>query len=144
MSVAEWNDTYGIHHWRILWNSYRKLAWVRFEPTTTEFRSDAVTDRAIWRWVQPALRANFAQLLQFHRMFSVRFYFGYCLRQSSRLFNYLNQNFLEVITECREHLYIYININVIYKHIYIYIYIYIHIYYIYVYVYVYIYINIYK
>ena len=25
-SVAEWNDAYGIHHWRILWSSYRKLA----------------------------------------------------------------------------------------------------------------------
>ena len=23
---------------------YRKLAWVGFEPTTTEFRSDALTD----------------------------------------------------------------------------------------------------
>ena len=38
MSVAEWVDTYGIHHWRILWSSYRKLVWVGFEPTTTEFR----------------------------------------------------------------------------------------------------------
>ena len=47
MSVAEWVDTYGIHHWRILWSSYRKLAWVGFEPTTTEFRSDALTDWAI-------------------------------------------------------------------------------------------------
>ena len=44
MSVAEWADTYGIHHWRILWSSYRKLAWVGFEHTTTEFRSDALTD----------------------------------------------------------------------------------------------------
>ena len=35
---------YGIHHWRILWSSYRKLVWVRFEPTTTEFRSGARTD----------------------------------------------------------------------------------------------------
>ena len=47
MSVAEWTDAYGIYHWRILWNSYRKLAWVGFEPTTTEFRSDALTDWAI-------------------------------------------------------------------------------------------------
>ena len=31
MSVAEWTDAYGIHHWRILWSSYRKLAWVEFE-----------------------------------------------------------------------------------------------------------------
>ena len=64
--VAEWIDTYGIHHWRIFRSSYRKLAWVGFEPTTTEFRSDAPTDWAIRQWVQLALRANFAQPLQFH------------------------------------------------------------------------------
>ena len=40
MSVAEWSDTYGIHQWRIIWSSYRKLAWGGFEPTTTEFRSN--------------------------------------------------------------------------------------------------------
>ena len=28
---------YSIHHRRILWSSYRKLAWVGFQPTTTEF-----------------------------------------------------------------------------------------------------------
>ena len=32
-----------IHHWKILWSSYRKLAWVEFEPTTTEFCSDPLT-----------------------------------------------------------------------------------------------------
>ena len=87
MSVAEWVDTYGIHHWRILWSSYRKLTWVGFEPTTNEFRSDALTDWAIRPWVQLALRANFVQLLQFHRLFSVTFHFGYCVRQSPRLFS---------------------------------------------------------
>ena len=59
MSVAEWADTYGIYHWRILWRSYRKLAWVVFEPATTEVRSDALTNWAIRPWVQVALRANF-------------------------------------------------------------------------------------
>ena len=33
----------------------------------TEFRSDALTVWAIRPWVQLALRANFVQLLQFHR-----------------------------------------------------------------------------
>ena len=33
MSVAEWADTFGIHHWEILWSSYGKLAWVGFEPS---------------------------------------------------------------------------------------------------------------
>ena len=32
---------YDIHHCKILRSSYRKLAWVGFEPTTTEFRSNA-------------------------------------------------------------------------------------------------------
>ena len=38
---------YGTHDGRIIWSSYRKLAWVAFEPTTTEFRSDVLTDWAI-------------------------------------------------------------------------------------------------
>ena len=32
------------------------LAWVGFEPTTTEFRSEALTDWAIRPWVKLALR----------------------------------------------------------------------------------------
>ena len=35
VSVAESSDTCGIHHRRIIWSSYRKLAWVVFEPSTT-------------------------------------------------------------------------------------------------------------
>ena len=62
------------------------LAWVGFEPTTTEFRSYALTDWAIRPWVQLALRANFVQLLQFHRLFSVTVHFGHCLCHSPRLF----------------------------------------------------------
>ena len=48
------------------WSSYRMLAWVGFEPTTTKFRSDALTDWPIRPWVQPALKVNFIQLLQFY------------------------------------------------------------------------------
>ena len=80
--VVEWINTYGIHHWRIFRSSYRKLAWVGSEPTTTEFPSDALTDWAIKPCIQLALRANFVLLLQFHCLLSVRFHFGYCLRQS--------------------------------------------------------------
>ena len=76
----------GIHHWTITWSSYRELTWVGFETTTTEFRSDALTKWAIRPWVQLAARANFVQLLQFHRLFSFKFHFGYCLCQSPRLF----------------------------------------------------------
>ena len=68
-----------IHHWWILWSSYRKLVWVGFEPTTTEFRSDALTDWAIRPWVQLALRANFVQLLQLHIYWIFFSYFTYIL-----------------------------------------------------------------
>ena len=44
MSLTEWADTYRIHHWQILWSSYRKLAWVGFDSMTTEFCSEALTD----------------------------------------------------------------------------------------------------
>ena len=50
---------------KYLWSIYRKLAWVGFEPTTTEFHSDALTNWAIRLWVQLRLRTNFVQLLQF-------------------------------------------------------------------------------
>ena len=86
MSVPEWSDTYGIHQWRIIWSSYRKLAWGGFEPTNTEFHSDALTYWAIRPWVQLQLRSNFLQLLQLHRLFSVQFHFGYCLHQLPHLF----------------------------------------------------------
>ena len=75
MSVAEWPDTYGIHSWRILWSIYRKLIWVGFEPTFTEFRSDALTEWVIKPWVQLALRANFVQLLQFRLFVQCRISF---------------------------------------------------------------------
>ena len=77
---------YGTHHWSLIWSSYRKLAWVGFEPTTIEFHSDALTDWAIRPWVQLALRTNFVQLLQFHHLFSVTFHFGYWFHQSPCLF----------------------------------------------------------
>ena len=51
MSVEEWADTYGIHLWGILWSSYRMLDWVLFEPTTTEFRSNAPTNWAFRQWL---------------------------------------------------------------------------------------------
>ena len=86
MSVAEWPDTYGIYYWKIFWRSYRKLAGKRFEPATTDFRSDTLTGRAIRPSVQPILRANIVQLLQFHHLFTVRFNFECCLHQSPRLF----------------------------------------------------------
>ena len=57
-----------------------------FEHTTTEFYSDALTNCAIRPLVQLALRVNFVQLFQFHGLFTVRFDFGFCLRQSSHLF----------------------------------------------------------
>ena len=85
VSVVEWADTYGIHHWWILWSSYRKLTWVGFEPTTTEFRSDALTDWAIRSWVQLALRANYSYS-NFIVCSVSHFISAVCLCQSPRLF----------------------------------------------------------
>ena len=48
------------------WSSDKKVAWMVFEPKTTEFRSDALTNWAIKPRVQLELRANFVHLLQFH------------------------------------------------------------------------------
>ena len=64
MSVADSTEnTNVIHHWRILWSRYRKLTWVGFKPTTTEFCSDTLVDWAIRPWVQLSIRSNFAELL---------------------------------------------------------------------------------
>ena len=76
MSLVEWAATYGIHYWQILQSSYRKLAWVWFEPMVTEFVWDALTYWAIRPWVRLTLRANFVQLLQGHCLFSATFRFG--------------------------------------------------------------------
>ena len=64
--VAQWIDTYGICHWIIFRCSYKKLDLFGFEPKTTEFRSDALTDWAIKPFVQLVLWANFVQLFQIH------------------------------------------------------------------------------
>ena len=39
MSVAEWADMHGVHHRRIVWSSYGKLAWVGFEPTAEQYKN---------------------------------------------------------------------------------------------------------
>ena len=68
MSVYVLHNIWIWIHWRMfLRSSYRELvAWVGFEPSTTEFRLDALTDWAIRLSFQMAVRANFAQLLQFY------------------------------------------------------------------------------
>ena len=50
-----------IYHEELL-EGNRKLAWAGLESTTTEFRSDVLTDWAIKPCVQLVLKANFAQL----------------------------------------------------------------------------------
>ena len=86
VSVVEWADTYGIHHWWILWSSYRKLTWVGFEPTTTEFCSDALTDWAI----RPCFNSHSEPTLYSYSNFIVcsvsHFISAVCLCQSPRLF----------------------------------------------------------
>ena len=63
--VAAWIDTCGNNHWRIFRSSYRKWDWFGLETATTEFRSDAQTDRSIKTWLQLALTANIVRLLQY-------------------------------------------------------------------------------
>ena len=46
MSVAERADTYGIHHWQILWSNYRKLAWVGFDIYTRILLPEAFYTRS--------------------------------------------------------------------------------------------------
>ena len=76
MSVTQWADTYGIHHWRNLRSSFRKLAWVVFELETTENRSDTLTNEAIRKCLHLPLTANFVLPLRFHYLFSITFYFS--------------------------------------------------------------------
>ena len=63
---------------------------MRFQPTTTEFCWDALTNWAIRPWVQLAFRASFVLLLRFHLLFSVRFHFRYCLRSFKDFFEGTN------------------------------------------------------
>ena len=95
MSVAEWTDTYDIHHWRILWSIYTKLAWVEFEPKKTEFRSGVLSQWAINLLVELVLRASFVQSLQFHQL-SVPAFISAIVFISRNV--YFNPNFLEEIT----------------------------------------------
>ena len=126
MSVAEWTDIHGIDHWRIVWSSYRKLALVGFERTTTGFCSDALTDWAIRPWVQ---------------YYIIYIYYIYCIFILYILcMNIIYINIIYIVY----YIYIYL---FIYIFIYIYVYIYIvYIYYIYIlyvlyiiYIYIYIY-----
>ena len=102
MSVAEWPDTYGIHHWQIVQNSYRKLTWgwawtddhwillrrsnqlsyqvmspYRTQNHLCTATPISSTNWAIRWWVHIALRTTFVQLIQLHHLFSVTFHFGY-------------------------------------------------------------------
>ena len=111
--IGNWKLSIYIYHWRILWSSYRKLAWVGFEPMTTEFRSDALTDWAIRPWVQLALRvlhnnnnkrqknkvcfANFYILIRERRSPKcLQFiYYNYCYNSTSRKF-YKKNNYWSI------------------------------------------------
>ena len=130
-------DTCGIHHWRIFRSSYRNFAWVRFEPTTTEFRSDAVTNWAIRPWVQRVFRANIAQVIQFHLFVQFSHFIWTIVFVSCHIC--FKRNLAQVITLAGEWLihmvfategFTYIDTCIhiqiyVYKYIYIYIYIYI-------------------
>ena len=50
---------------------------MEFEPANTGLGSDALTDWPIRPWVQLVPRNKFLHLFQFHRLFSVKFHFGF-------------------------------------------------------------------
>lgn len=66
--LAKWTNKYGIHHRWVYRSCYRKLAWVRLEPTTTEFRSGALTKWAIRRYDQLVLTAIYSYSSFNHEM----------------------------------------------------------------------------
>ena len=83
---------------------YSKLAWVGFEPTTTEFRSDALTDWAIRPWGQLALRANFEQLLQFHLFVQCSRFISVFAFVSRHI--YFKRSLAKVITNVKTHFFL--------------------------------------
>ena len=62
MSLAEWNDTIFTTE-GFFRSSYKRLPYMGFEPTCTEFCSNALTEW-VRPWVQLSLRAKLVQLLQ--------------------------------------------------------------------------------
>ena len=59
MSVAEWTNTFSIHHWMYFSNRYRKLDRMKVKTTTTEFSSDELSNWATRSWVRLVLTANY-------------------------------------------------------------------------------------
>ena len=51
MSMRKWTVADGVHHWRILKGSYRKLVWEGFEPAKIEFNSHAKADCVIYIYI---------------------------------------------------------------------------------------------
>ena len=81
---------------RFLEGSYRMLAWVGFEPTITEFRSDALTHWFTRPLTQLALRANFVQLLQFDFFLQCSHFISVICFLSFHIF--FKQNLAQIIT----------------------------------------------
>ena len=100
---------YVVYIWRILRSSYRKLAWVGFDPTTNEFHSDALTNWASRLWVQLALRANLLQLLQFRFFVQCSRFISAVAFVSRHIF--FKQNFAQLITWVQRNELIYMVFN---------------------------------
>ena len=84
--VAERIGIHGIHHWRIFRSSYRKLAWVGFEPMTT-LNSVRRSKRQSYHTM--SLTRSQSQLCAVTPISSLCsefiFHFGLCLRQLPHL-----------------------------------------------------------
>ena len=92
---------YIYNHWRILWSSYRKLAWVGFEPTVTaDFCPDALTNWVIRPSSVPTFYFN-----QRFQIFSLYTYIYKYEKKPTKLFK------LQIFLFFSEALSIYISIN---------------------------------
>ena len=89
-----------------------RLVWVGFEPTTSEYHSEALTDWPIRQWVQRAFRANFMRLYIYSNFIFLKVsnFISALAFVSSHV--YLIETFVEITTWVRqnEHLH---NINLI-------------------------------
>ena len=85
--MAEWVNTYDIHHWEIFRSSFRKLAWVWFEPTTVLWIPFKRCNRLSYQAMGSSHSQS--QLWRATRISSLcsvlTFHFSLCSRQSPHL-----------------------------------------------------------
>ena len=80
------NDTYGIHpegFFEVAIESWSEWDWISSPLNSVQTLQPTELSG---HKINPTIRANFVQLLQFHCLFRGKFQFSCCLHQSPRLF----------------------------------------------------------